>query len=73
MEERYYYTDDTTWKIWMLYYDLDGRIIGVGVHRFVYEHKSSAVRRARQLWGNNNPRVKWVVSKTNPWTEGDLE
>ena len=72
MEEQYYYTDDTTWKIWMLYYDFDGRLIGVGVHRFVYAHKSSAVRRAKQMWGDN-PRVKWTVSKTNPWAKGDLK
>ena len=56
-----------TWKIWLVYYDLDGRIIGFGMHPCDYAHKSSAVRRARQLWGNNNPRVEWVVSKMNPW------
>lgn len=54
------------WKIWMTYYDQDGNLVGRGVHTTIYKSKSTAVRRAIQLWGDN-PMVKWVVSKTNPW------
>lgn len=53
------------WKIWMTFYDIDGDITGYGVYATDYAHKSSAVRRAKQLWGDN-PLVKWEVSQTNP-------
>lgn len=71
MEEARYHIDDTSWKIWIVYYDMNGKVVGFGQYRFTYTHKSSAVRRAKQLWGDN-PMVKWTVSKTNPWT-GDSE
>ena len=54
------------WKIWMTYYDPDGHVVGRGVHPTLYNRKSSAVRRAKQLWGDN-PACKWIVSKDNPW------
>ena len=56
------------WKIWMKYYNQDGKVIGYGVHPQEYTRKSSAVRRAKQLWGAN-PACKWIVSQTNPWVE----
>lgn len=55
------------WKIWMTHYDPDGNIVGYGLHPQDYATKSSAVRRAKQLWGDNNPACKWEVSQTNPW------
>ena len=72
MEEQNHYTDNTTWKIWFMHYDINGNIFAYGVHRFVYTRKSSAIRRAKQLWGNN-PMVKWTVSKTNPWKKGETK
>lgn len=58
------------WRIWMTYYDQDGNVVGRGVHPTCYASKSTAVRRAHQLWGAN-PACKWVVSKTNPWEENN--
>lgn len=64
--------DDLPWKIWMTYYDQDGNEIGFGVHPKEYTRKSSAVRRAKQLWGAN-PACKWTVSQTNPWTKENAD
>jgi hypothetical protein len=54
-----------TWKIWFQYYK-DGEPTGAGVLIWQYAHKSSAVRRAKQQFGNN-PNVEWHVSQTNPF------
>ena len=53
-----------TWKIWFEYYQ-NGEVVSAGVCVWHYAHKSSAVRRAKQLYGDN-PNVKWYVSQTNP-------
>lgn len=47
-----------------IFYDPFGRIMGYGFYNQQYEHKSSAVRRAKKLYGVNNPRVEWVVMET---------
>ena len=70
------YTDGTgvtnrRWKIWIKYYNVDGEEVGVGVHTNDYSRKGSAVRRAKQLWGDNS-QVKWVVSQTNPFDEDSV-
>ena len=54
------------WKIWMKYFDVDGNVVGYGVHPHDYTCKYSAVRRAKQLWGNNR-QVEWRVATENPW------
>lgn len=48
------------WKIRMTYYDQDGNVTGTGVYPRTYLYKTSAIRRAKQLWGDN-PAVKWSV------------
>lgn len=53
------------WKIWITYYDYEGHITGFGVHPICYKHKSSAVRKARQLFGDSK-LVTWEVDKTRP-------
>jgi hypothetical protein len=55
------------WKIWITYYDADGRIVGYGVHTRDYVLKQSAVKRARQLFGDSN-FATWIVSQDRPWT-----
>ena len=63
-----------TWKIWFEVFE-DGEKIGGGVWLKSYKHKSSAVRRARQRWGNDlySPITgttisrKWIVSQSNPY------
>lgn len=61
--------NDTAWKIWLRYYDHKGEFIGMGVYPKNYAHKSSATRRAKQLWGKHgeNRLVEWAVAKTNPF------
>lgn len=56
------------WKIYITYYDpKDGHVTGYGVYPRDYEHKSSAVRKARQLF--DDPKfATWVVSQTIPWS-----
>lgn len=48
-----------------IFYDPFGRVIGYGFYNQQYEHKKSAVRRAKQLYGDN-PRVEWVVMSVLP-------
>ena len=63
------------WRIWFEVFE-DDKKVGSGVWHQVYKHKSSAVRRARQMWGKDfhNPmtgttiRRKWIVSQTNPYS-----
>jgi hypothetical protein len=55
------------WKIWLTHYDIEGNMVGRGVHPVDYAQKCSAVRRAKQLWGVNPLCCKWEVSQTNPW------
>lgn len=56
-----HYEENRFWIIWVCQYDPFGRIIGATVLPTQYKHKSSAVRRAKQLYGVNNPRYEWVV------------
>ena len=56
------------WKIWVTFYDLNGNIRDRFVHTVDYAQKCSAVRRAKQLFGDE-PMYKWEVSQTNPWLE----
>lgn len=56
--------NNDTWKIWFEYYQ-NSEVVSAGVCVLSYAHKSSAVRRARQLYGDNQ-NVKWYVSQTNP-------
>lgn len=48
-----------------IFYDPFGRIMGFGFYNQQYEHKSSAVRRAKQLYGDN-PRVEWFIVEESP-------
>lgn len=64
------------WRIWFKVYE-DDKLVGAGVWHKSYKHKSSAVRRAKQMWGEDlyNPMTnttikrKWIVSQTNPWSK----
>ena len=63
------------WRIWFTVYE-DDKPIGAGVWHRAYAHKSSAVRRAKQMWDKDvySPMTgttikrKWIVSQTNPWS-----
>jgi hypothetical protein len=48
-----------------IFYDPFGRIMGFGFYNQQYEHKKSAVRRAKQLYGDN-PRVEWFIVEESP-------
>lgn len=53
------------WKIWITYYDHRGHVSGYAVYHRSYKYKYSAVRRARELYGN--PKfAAWVVDKDRP-------
>lgn len=50
----------TLWIVWVCKYDPFGRVMGATILPQHYKHKSSAVRRAKQLYGDN-PNYEWVV------------
>lgn len=55
-------------KVYMIctiFYDPFGRIIGFGFYNQQYEHRSSAIRRAKQLYGDN-PLVEWFIVEESP-------
>lgn len=62
------------WRIWFKVYEND-KLVGAGVWHKSYKYKQNAVRRAKQMWGedlyipitNTTIRREWVVSQTNPW------
>lgn len=64
------------WYIWYEIFE-DDKSVGKGRYTKAYTHKSSAVRRAKQMWSKDlyNPMTKtlikrkWIVSQTNPWKE----
>lgn len=66
------------WYIWYEIYE-DGKLIpnSKGRYSTAYKHKSSAERRAKQMWSADlyNPMTetiisrKWIVSQTNPWED----
>lgn len=66
------------WRIWFEVLE-DGKPRGKGVYFRSYKHKSSAVRRAKQMWGKDlyNPMTNtlikrnWIVSQTNPWKSNE--
>lgn len=64
------------WYIWFEILE-NGQTRGKGMYHRAYKHKSSAVRRAKQMWGDELLSVNgslierlWIVSQTNPW-EGE--
>ena len=64
------------WYIWFEVFE-NGKSQGKCKYPRAYKHKSSAVRRAKQMWSENlyipmtGTFVErlWVVSQTNPWDE----
>lgn len=62
------------WYIWYEVFE-DGKPVGRGRYNQAYSYKSTAVRRARQMWSeelynpmtNTTIRRKWIVSQFNPW------
>lgn len=62
------------WYIWFEIIE-DGKKVCSGVYFYPYKHKSSAVRRAKQMWSEDlyNPmtgttiRRNWTVAHTNPY------
>lgn len=50
----------TLWIVWVCKYNPFGRVMGATILPQHYKHKSSAVRRAKQLYGDN-PNYEWVV------------
>lgn len=48
------------WQIRSVYFDPKGNVTGEEIHPVTYSIKSSATRRAKQLWGDN-PQVNWKV------------
>lgn len=64
----------TYWYIWYEIFE-DGKKIGSGQWPTAYSYKSSAERRAKQMWSEDffNPMTettisrKWIVSQTNLW------
>lgn len=61
------------WRIWFELYEGDKKI-GSGVWHYHYRYRGTAVRRAKQLFGEyrvnkNTGKIytyKWIVSQTNP-------
>jgi hypothetical protein len=66
------------WYIWYETFE-DDKSLGKHKYYYAYEHKSSAERRARQMFMENTyiPMTgsiisrKWIVSQTNPWDDRD--
>ena len=66
------------WYIWYELYE-DGKPLAHSRGRYhrPYKYKSSAERRARQMWSKGfiDPRTggilthKWIISQTNPWED----
>lgn len=56
-----HYKDNLFWIVWICQYDPFGRVLWATVLPYHYKHKSSAVRRAKQMYGINNPKYEWVV------------
>ena len=61
------------WYIWFEVLE-NGKTRGKGMYHRAYKHKSSAVRRARQVYGTELTSMTgtlverlWIVSQTNPW------
>lgn len=62
------------WYIWYEVFEGD-RYLGRGRYPTGYKHKSSAERRAKQMWSGDqyDPMLgvlfkhRWIVSQTNPW------
>lgn len=61
------------WYIWFEILE-NGQTRGKGMYPRAYKHKSSAVRRAKQMWGDELTSKTgtfierlWIVSQTNPW------
>lgn len=58
------------WRIWLtIRMGSNRELIGRSVCPFDYAHKSSAVKRARQLY-DGMPGIEWIVSQTNPMEKG---
>lgn len=66
------------WYIWYEVYENGKRIPNTkGRYGTAYTHKSSAIRRARKMWGKDlyDPMTdstihrEWIVSQFNPWDD----
>lgn len=62
-----------SWRIWLRFYDWNGRIVGHDVYPVSYATKIAATLRAKKLWGNDPACVTWFVSKEDPFTDGTKE
>lgn len=69
---REHYKDNLFWIVWVCQYDPFGRVIDTTVLPYHYKNKSSAVRRAKKLYGENNPRYEWVVKPVYMFPEHEL-
>lgn len=58
---------DEKWKIWFEKRNDFDEVFGYDVYPTEYKNKSSARRRAKQIFNGTN--IGWVVSKTDPWDE----
>ena len=57
------------WYIWLRFYDWNGKVTGYSKYPDSFEHKHSAMRKAREVWGDDPPYISWFVSKEDPFTE----
>lgn len=64
------------WYIWNEVFE-NGKSVSRGRYPRAYKHKSSAQRRAKQMWGEpkydpiadiTQHRI-WIISQTNPWED----
>lgn len=62
--------DDDRWHIWVTHLNpTTGETMGHAVYPHDYSTKYAAERAARRVFGTAGVHEKWVVSRTNPWTE----
>ena len=57
-----------SWKIWVEFYDDEGRKVGAGHYAKEYANKTWAERVAKERFGDPK-KFKYWVSQTNPWTK----
>lgn len=57
---------ESGWKIWFHRLDRNGKIYASGVLPYSYQHKASAVRRAKKHFGGDTD-AEWCISKVNPY------
>lgn len=60
------------WRIWVKYFDEEGKLVGYGRYWQSYKRRGNAEQVARKRYSNSK-MFQYVVAQTCPWVEMEVK